>query len=372
MHQLTPPIDRAFRSQVYAPALHRGATRFWSPASFSENVRELLRALLPEGRVVLRVAFALLVAGALGFLLTATHAARVLTLKAFAVGIAGGVAGGLVAGGIGLVTVPLIVLVLGFPIHLAVGTNLFQSVLTGASGAWQHGRLGNVNFKLAKPLLLGAAVGGPAGALVSLALPEVALFWIFSVAIFAMAAVVLRGLLRRDGGTGDVELPDLLPERLRQGSVEAAGKVAGEKAAEAVRKAVDEPIEGDFRGHRYRVDRVTPVLLGVAVGFVSGLLGVSGGFLFTPLLANMLAVPTHLAVGTGLVVLTGNSVFSTVAHLANGTVIVVAGTFIGLGGFVGASLGSRLGNRLSERTLNVLFLVMLVVVGLKMLPVGPL
>ena len=60
--------------------------------------------------------------------------------KASGVGLAGGLAGGLIAGAIGLVSVPLITLFLGLPIHAAAATNLFQTVFTAASGAATHAR----------------------------------------------------------------------------------------------------------------------------------------------------------------------------------------------------------------------------------------
>lgn len=53
---------------------------------------------------------------------------------------------------------------------------------------------------------------------------------------------------------------------------------------------------------------VLPVLLqGLAVGFVTGLIGAGGGFLIIPALVNMLKLPMKKAVGTSLVIIAINS-----------------------------------------------------------------
>jgi uncharacterized protein len=81
---------------------------------------------------------------------------------------------------------------------------------------------------------------------------------------------------------------------------------------------------------------------GLLIGFVSGLFGVGGGFLMTPILI-FLGVPTPYAVATGSVQLVASSTFSTIvaarqrmidlklsAYLISGA---VAGTIIGIGAF---------------------------------------
>lgn len=292
-----------------------------------------------------------------------------LAARAIGVGMAGGLAGGLVAGGIGLISVPLITLFLGFPIHLAVGTNLFQTLFTAAGGAYEHGRLGNVNLKLAAPLLVGAALGAPLGAIVSLALPEATLQLVFSLVLVGMAGRMAYEAItgKKSEGSG-FHLGDALDLDIGKTAHSLVSMVAPGRVADRVAGWMDEPIEGTFRGEPYRVDRVTPALLGTGIGFVAGLLGVGGGFLITPLVALLLNVSVHLALGTGLVVITGNAVFGLIPHVVNGTVAFLAGALIAVGGVIGARIGSRLSDKLSERTLYALFTGLLVVVAWKMLP----
>ncbi|MGB0651754.1 MAG: sulfite exporter TauE/SafE family protein [Thermoplasmatota archaeon] len=279
-----------------------------------------------------------------------------LVARSAGVGFAGGLAGGLIAGAIGLVSVPLITLVLGIPIHQAVATNLFQTIFTAATGAASHRRLGNVDLRLSTALLAGAFPGAPVGAMASLRLSETALRGLFAGILLLMAANLLRRLARGKGAKPPRPLWAKAVERL-----EADGRVA--QAA-----WWKQPIEGTFRGHHYHIPRYLPVLLGAGIGFTSGLLGIGGGFLVTPLVATILHVPTHLAVGTGLVVISGNSLFGVAPHMLAGNVLFTVGVLLAIGGSIGAQIGSRLSHHLPERALYALFFVTLLVVAWRMSP----
>jgi len=60
--------------------------------------------------------------------------------------------------------------------------------------------------------------------------------------------------------------------------------------------------------------------LGLVVGIVSGLFGVGGGFLLTPLLHVVFHVPFNLAVGTGITAISVGTVFGAVTHWRQGDV----------------------------------------------------
>ncbi|HEY0834995.1 MAG TPA: sulfite exporter TauE/SafE family protein [Azospirillum sp.] len=78
--------------------------------------------------------------------------------------------------------------------------------------------------------------------------------------------------------------------------------------------------------------------LGGSIGFLSGLLGVGGGFLLTPLLTFM-GVPPSVAVATGANQLVGASVSGVITHWHRGNVDVKMGLILLAGGFAGSSAG---------------------------------
>ena len=78
--------------------------------------------------------------------------------------------------------------------------------------------------------------------------------------------------------------------------------------------------------------------MGVAVGFLSGMFGVGGGFLMTPLLI-FYNVPPAVAVATGTNQIVASSVSGALAHFRRGTIDIKLGSVLLTGGLVGAALG---------------------------------
>jgi uncharacterized protein len=86
------------------------------------------------------------------------------------------------------------------------------------------------------------------------------------------------------------------------------------------------------------VDLVVIVIMGAAVGFLSGLFGVGGGFLITPLLI-FLGIPTTVAVATGSNQVVASSVSGALAQWRRGNVDFKLGTVMLVGGFLGSTVG---------------------------------
>ncbi len=86
------------------------------------------------------------------------------------------------------------------------------------------------------------------------------------------------------------------------------------------------------------VDPFVVVMMGGAVGFLSGMFGVGGGFLMTPLLI-FYGIPPAVAVGTEASQIVASSVSGVLAHLRRKTVDFLMGGFLVLGGGAGAFVG---------------------------------
>jgi uncharacterized membrane protein YfcA len=78
--------------------------------------------------------------------------------------------------------------------------------------------------------------------------------------------------------------------------------------------------------------------MGAAVGFLSGMFGVGGGFLITPLLI-FYNIPPVVAVATGANQVVASSVSGAISHFRRGTLDVKLGSVLLVGGLVGATLG---------------------------------
>ncbi|ALG89252.1 MULTISPECIES: sulfite exporter TauE/SafE family protein [Actibacterium] len=87
--------------------------------------------------------------------------------------------------------------------------------------------------------------------------------------------------------------------------------------------------------------------LGGMVGVLSGMFGVGGGFLITPLLF-FIGVPPAVAVATGANQIVASSVSGVLAHLRRKTVDIRMGTVLLFGGLLGSGLGIWIFNLLTR------------------------
>jgi len=76
----------------------------------------------------------------------------------------GGLFSGFLGGGAGYIRMPSMVYVLGIPTHLAVGTDLFEIVISASYGTISHAIKGNVDILIALVMHTGAVVGAQIGA----------------------------------------------------------------------------------------------------------------------------------------------------------------------------------------------------------------
>jgi uncharacterized membrane protein YfcA len=111
--------------------------------------------------------------------------------------------------------------------------------------------------------------------------------------------------------------------------------------------------------------------MGAAVGFLSGMFGVGGGFLITPLLI-FYNVPPAIAVATGANQVVASSISGAITHFRRGTIDLKLGTVLLVGGLFGATLGiwifaalRKLGQL--DLTISLLYVVLLTSVGTLMM-----
>jgi uncharacterized membrane protein YfcA len=79
------------------------------------------------------------------------------------VAVVGGFFSGFLGGGAGYIRMPSMVYVLGVPTHLAVGTDLFEIIISASYGTFTHAIKGNVDILIALVMHTGAVVGAQIG-----------------------------------------------------------------------------------------------------------------------------------------------------------------------------------------------------------------
>jgi hypothetical protein len=245
-------------------------------------------------------------------------------VTAFAVGLVAGVLSALLGIGGGLIMVPAMALLLNIRQHRAVATSLAVIIPTALAAAlrYEHETAGRLQIAVIAFLALGGVVGGVVGALAANALRGRQLRRLFGVLVIGVGVFVLGSRL-------------LAPDPPRAAPLDAAHALV-----------------------------ITGV--GLAVGTLSGLMGVGGGLVMVPALL-LLGYDQHLAQGTSLAVIVPVSLSGTLIHVRKGNVIWSFALWLSAGAVLGAWLTAGGVFRIPDPVLRVIFGVFTLLVGLSMI-----
>jgi uncharacterized membrane protein YfcA len=239
---------------------------------------------------------------------------------------------GLLGGGGSILTVPIFVYVLGFGAKEAIAMSLAVVGATSLFGAAGHWKAGNVNLRVA--LIFGAVamVGTYLGARLAVHFSGAAQLALFAVVMLLAAFFMLREREPLLAKVGETEL-------LGEAPVVQDGADVREMAVGLI------------------------ALEGVAVGTLTGLVGVGGGFLIVPALVLLGKLPMKQAVGTSLLVIAMKSAAGFYGYLGQ---VEVPWAFMGLFTVVavlGIFAGTYLVQFVSQAQLKRSFALFLVVMG---------
>ena len=109
---------------------------------------------------------------------------------------------------------------------------------------------------------------------------------------------------------------------------------------------------------------LTPILLGLVVGFVASMMGIGGAFLMVPAMIYIVGMPVKLIPGTSLFVTIFISAIVTVLHAFNyGSIDLFLVVPLIFGSIVGVQLGQKLGQYVDGTQLKSLFAILLCTVA---------
>jgi uncharacterized protein len=253
---------------------------------------------------------------------------------------------GLFGVGGGFLMTPLLIFI-GVPPPVAVGSEVNQVVAASVSGFMAHWRRRQVDFKMGVVLLSGGTLGSAFGV------------WLFDILrdLGQINLVISISYVFMLGSIGTLMMVESVRTILRRRS----GTTARRKA-HVHNWAHGLPFKMRFRTSRLYISAILPVGLGFFVGVLASLMGVGGGFLLVPAMIYLLGMPVSVVIGTSLFQITFVTAVATILHSANTqTVDVVLAGLLTLGAVIGAQFGTRVGAELRGEELR--GLLALVVLG---------
>ena len=264
----------------------------------------------------------------------------------------GGLTGLFGVGG-GFLMTPLLIF-LGIPPTVAVGTEAPHVLASSFSGAIAHWRRKNVDIKMGIFLLAGGIAGSIVGVNLFKILREFGqidviiqfLFLIFLGLIgFSMLFESAKTTIKKYRTTS------LIRTKLHQHSW-----IHGL------------PFKMRFHRSKLYISTIPPIIIGFIVGILSAMMGVGGGFIMIPAMVYILGMSTNVVVGTSLfqiIFVTANSTFF--QSYLNQTVDIVLASLMILGGVIGAQVGARLGSTFKAEYLRGVLAILVLAVCIKIL-----
>jgi uncharacterized membrane protein YfcA len=266
----------------------------------------------------------------------------------FAIGFLSGMFG---IGG-GFILTPMLIF-LGVPPAVAVGTGASQVVAASVSSATAHWRRNNIDLQMGAVLIVGGFAGAAFGVqllgyLRSLGQLELTV---------TLAYVVLLGAV---GGL-------MLVESLR--TMRAAPATGGAYSRRGGQHTWIEglPLKRRFRHSRIYASLIPFLVIGAVIGLLTGVMGVGGGFLLVPALIYLLRIPTRLVIGTSTFQIVCVAAFATVMQAAlNQTIDIALAVPLMAGSVVGAQFGVGYSERFKAEQLRALLALIVVAVAIRM------
>lgn len=268
-----------------------------------------------------------------------------------AMGAAVGFLSGMFGVGGGFLITPLLIFY-NIPPAIAVATGANQVIASSFSGALSHMKRGTLDFKLGG-VLAGGIVGSTAGIYVFGLLRSIGQLDLF----ISLLYVILLGTV---GGLMLVESVNAL-------------RATNSGAAPTLKKSGQHnwihrlPLKVRFRASKLFVSIIPVLGLGAAIGFLSSIMGVGGGFIMVPALIYLLKVPTNVVIGTSLFQIIFTSAYTTLVHATtNQTVDVMLAFLLMVGGVAGAQYGAKAGQRLRGEQLRALLALLVLAVAIRL------
>jgi uncharacterized protein len=235
-------------------------------------------------------------------------------LKFFLIGIFGGVVSGLLGIGGGIIMVPILIYFTQIEVKAATAISAVQILFSSTAGSIFNSLNKTIRVKYALYLGLSSMAFSFLGSFLTRYIHETI---IMSIYVFTAIAVLVLFLLRRNNQDE---------------------KITNEK-------------------NKFYI--IIP--FGAVAGFIGGLLGFGGGFLFVPILTFFFNFPLKIAVGTSLAAVVFNSIPGVIGKLISVKFNVLYGVIIGIGAVGGSRLGTYLNKKLKPVVIKILFSLVLAI-----------
>ena len=260
-----------------------------------------------------------------------------------------GILSGLFGVGGGFLMTPFLIF-MGIPPVYAVPNEVNNILATSVSGPLTHWYKNTLDYKMGLMIVSGGVVGTIIGITTFSYFSEIGkISLIISLLYMYLLAMV-----------GTLMLIEAIKEKSRQ-----IKKIAVKKKLHEHNWLQGLPLRMRFHKSKLYESALTPIFLGLVVGFVAAMMGIGGAFLMVPAMIYIVGMPVKLIPGTSLFVTIFISAIVTILHAFNyGSIDLFLVLPLILGSIVGVQIGQKVGQFLDSTELKSLFAMLLLAVSI--------
>lgn len=261
-------------------------------------------------------------------------------------GVGAGAFGAILGIGGGVLIVPVLVLGLNVPIHVAVAASLVAVIATSSAATSVYVAKGLTNMRLGMTLEIATAIGGITGGILATHLPADVLLVVFAAFLVPIAGLLLWGRT----------------ERGEPVESQAAARGQSEESRRGLGGVYFNARTNEFLAYR---TRRLPLGMGLSLlaGGLSGLLGVGGGILKVPAMNLSMGIPLRVAAATSNFMIGVTAAASLVIYIQRGFLDPIVATPVALGVTAGALIGTVVSPKVSSAVLARVFGVLLLLIA---------
>lgn len=260
-------------------------------------------------------------------------------------GIGIGFISGLFGIGGGFITSPLLILV-GIPPAVAVGTTTVQVFASTSTGVMSHFQKKNIDYQISFTMIVGGIFGTLTGVLLLSSLKNIGLIDNYLNAIYIILLLGTALFILYE--TAKINLI----YKNKKFKLHQHSWIHGL------------PIKIKYRKSKLYISILAPLSIGYLIGMLTGLTGIGGGFILIPCMIYILGMKTISVIGSSLLNITVVALISLFLQIyINQNIDFVLAIFLIISSSIGAAIASRVIDKFDQENLKVLFGVLLVIIA---------
>ncbi|PNZ98061.1 sulfite exporter TauE/SafE family protein [Staphylococcus massiliensis CCUG 55927] len=257
------------------------------------------------------------------------------------VGLLSAIIGALVGIGGGIIIVPTLIyfgmdmgILKGITPQIAIGTSSVILIATGLSSTLSYIKTKQVDIKNGSIFLFGVIPGSFIGAFLSNFLTIDSFNLYFGIFLIFVAILLMV-----------------------RNKIKPISYFQKEKYLKSYTDANNET-------YHYGVPPIVAIICSFLIGIITGLFGIGGGALMTPLMLIVFRFPPHVAVGTSMMMIFFSSLTSSFGHILQGHVDWFYALILVISSYIGAKIGVRINRAVKSDTVVLLLRTVMIMLSI--------